>query len=85
VGVSGDGLVPVFLTVGVRTSAGPGPGVRRVSPDEASRIVAAKLGVMGETAPAGYDDGGSPAAIVAASKVFEGHALRPAERVASSN
>jgi hypothetical protein len=78
-------LVPVFLTTGIRTSAGPGPGVRRVPPDEAGRIVADRLGVMGETAPAGYDDGGSPAAVVTASKVFGGHTPRPEGRVAASN
>ena len=68
----GPQLVPVFCTNAIRTSAGCGPGVRWVPPDEAARIVAAKLGVYGETAPAGYSDGGNPAAIVEASRVYAG-------------
>jgi hypothetical protein len=32
-------LVDVFLTVAVRTSAGPGPGHRRVPPGEAAALV----------------------------------------------
>ena len=51
--------VPVFLTVGVRTSGGPGPGVVRVPCDEAARIVAARHGVPGERPPGGYEDGGA--------------------------
>lgn len=78
-------LVSVYVTSGIRTSAGPGPGVRRVPPDEAGRICAAKLGVMGETPPHGYDDGGNSAAVVAASRVFGGHSPRPEGNVAASN
>jgi hypothetical protein len=52
------GLVPVFLTVGVRTSGGNGPGVVRVPRDEAARLVAARHGVSGERPPKGYMDGG---------------------------
>lgn len=51
--------VPVFLTVAVRTSGGPGPGVVRVPRDEAARIVAARHGVSGERPPRGYEDGGA--------------------------
>jgi hypothetical protein len=51
-------LVPVYLTVAVRTSAGPGPGVVRVPRDEAARLVAARHGVSGERPPKGYEDGG---------------------------
>jgi hypothetical protein len=50
-------LVAVYLTVAVRTSAGPGPGVVHVSRDEAARLVAARHGVSGERPPRGYEDG----------------------------
>ena len=49
-------LVPVFVTTGIRTSAGPGPGVRRVPPDEARALVADRRAVYGEQAPRGYGD-----------------------------
>ena len=45
----------------VRSSGGAGPGVVRVPPGEAARIVADRHGVHGETAPRGYLDGGAPA------------------------
>jgi hypothetical protein len=65
--VSGDGgLVPVYLTVAVRTSGGNGPGVVRVPPDEAGRICADRHGVMGECPPRGYLDGGAPGSVIAA-------------------
>ena len=35
--------MPVFVANGVRTSAGPGPGVKHLPPDEAGRQVAALL------------------------------------------
>ena len=60
-----DGLVPVFVTSGVRTSDGPGPGVRRVPAAEASRIVASRHGVMGDQPPRGFEDGGAPASSAA--------------------
>jgi hypothetical protein len=59
-------LVPVFLTVGVRTSGGNGPGVVRVPRDEAARIVAARHGVSGERPPRGFEDGGADGRIIAA-------------------
>lgn len=59
-------LVPVFLTVGIRTSGGPGPGVVRVPRDEAARIVAARHGVSGERAPRGYEDGGTDGRVIGA-------------------
>ena len=48
------GLVPVFVTVAVRTSAGPGPGVRRVPPAEAGWLVAARVAVHGDQPPRGF-------------------------------
>lgn len=59
-------LVPVYLTVGVRTSGGPGPGVVRVPREEAARLVAARHGVAGERPPRGYDDGGADGRMIAA-------------------
>jgi hypothetical protein len=58
--------VPVFLTVGVRTSGGPGPGVVRVPRDEAARLVAARHGVPGERPPRGYEDGGADSRVIGA-------------------
>jgi hypothetical protein len=52
-------LVAVFLTVGVRTSGGCGPGVVRVPRDEAAWIVRSRHGVAGEEPPRGYLDGGA--------------------------
>jgi len=51
-------LITVFATNGTRTSAGCGPGVLRLPPAEAARLVAAKLAVYGEAAPRNFDDGG---------------------------
>ena len=59
-------LVPVFLTVGVRTSAGAGPGVVRGPRDEAGRIIAARHGVLGEEAPRGFLDGGADGRVIGA-------------------
>ena len=61
----GDDLVAVYLTTAVRTSAGPGPGVRRVPAAEAARLVGMRHAVYGEAAPRGYEDGGCPAPIAA--------------------
>jgi hypothetical protein len=66
--MSGDGLVTLFLTVAVRTSAGSGPGVVRVPPDEAGRIIAARHGVYGDQPPRGYLDGGADARLIAAAR-----------------
>jgi hypothetical protein len=61
-----DGLVAVFVTTGIRTSAGPGPGVRRVPPAEAQAIVGSRRGVYGDRPPRGFDDGGAgPQAVTA--------------------
>lgn len=54
--VAGEGEpVPVFLTVAVRTSAGPGPGVRRLPPAEAAALVRMKYTVHGDQPPRGYN------------------------------
>ncbi len=52
--MSGPGLVPVFLTVGVRSSGGNGPGVVWVPPGEAAALVARKHGIFGERPPSGF-------------------------------
>jgi len=49
------GLVPVFVTVAVRTSVGAGPGMRRVPPEEAGRLVAARVAVHGDKPPRGWN------------------------------
>lgn len=59
-------LVPVFVTTGIRTSGGPGPGVVRVPRDEAARIVAARHGVSGEQPPRGFEDGGADGRVIGA-------------------
>jgi hypothetical protein len=46
--------VPVYLTNAVRTSAGPGPGLKYLPPAEAGSLVARRLAVHGETPPRGY-------------------------------
>lgn len=51
-------LVDVYLTVAVRTSAGPGPGHKRLPAGEASALVANRRAVYGGQPPAGYEDGG---------------------------
>lgn len=53
-----DGLVPVYVTVAVQTSGGTGPGIVRVPPDEAGRLVSARIAIHGERAPRGLLDGG---------------------------
>ena len=74
-------LVDVFLTNAVATSGGPGPGVVRVPRDEASRIIAHKLGVAGSRPPRSYADGGQ-AGPVTGTRTFGGP---PAARPAQSN
>lgn len=49
----------VYLTNGTRTSAGPGPGLKYLPPDEAGRLVSARLAAYGEKPPRGYADGGT--------------------------
>ena len=63
--MSDDGRVPVFLTVGIRTSAGNGPGVVRVPREEAALLIRQRYGVAGERAPRGFLDGGSDGRIAA--------------------
>jgi hypothetical protein len=61
-----DDLMAVFLTTAVRTSAGAGPGVRRVPRAEAAQLVARRHAVPGERAPRGFEDGGADGHIIAA-------------------
>jgi hypothetical protein len=58
--------ISVYITVAVRTSAGPGPGVLELPAAEASRLVADRHAVYGSTAPRGYDDGGADGRVIAA-------------------
>ncbi len=46
-------LVTVYVTNGVRTSADPGPGVRRLPPAEAAALVGRRHAVYGEQPPQG--------------------------------
>jgi hypothetical protein len=57
-GGADEPLVAVYLTNGTRTSAGPGPGVKRLPPAEAGALVRARLAAYGERPPRGYADGG---------------------------
>ena len=59
----GPDLISVYVTSGVRTSAGAGPGVRRVPPAEAAALVGGKTAVYGDQPPRGYLDGGAPRAV----------------------
>jgi hypothetical protein len=47
-------LVTVFVTNGVRTSDGPGPGVKRVPPAEAQALYAGRVAVTGDQPPRGW-------------------------------
>ena len=49
-------LVPVFVTTGIRTSGGNGPGVVQVPPAEAAALVADRRAIHGTTPPRGYGD-----------------------------
>lgn len=51
----GSDPVPVFVLVGVRTSAGAGPGVKHLPPAEAARLVAARVAVGGDKPPRGWN------------------------------
>jgi hypothetical protein len=54
-GDDGD-LVTVFVAAGgIRTSDGPGPGVRHVSPAEAAWLIQMRYAVAGETPPRGFN------------------------------
>lgn len=47
-------LIPVFVTVGVRTSQGAGPGLRYLPRSEAAAIIGARHGIAGTRPPAGF-------------------------------
>ena len=51
---AGTGLVRVLMANGHRTSGGTGPGVVEVPPDEAARLVAARVAVHGDQLPRGF-------------------------------
>jgi hypothetical protein len=44
-------VVTIYVVNGVRTSLGPGPGVKRLPASEASALVSAKLAVWGDQPP----------------------------------
>ena len=48
--------VAVFVTTGIRTSGGNGPGVVRVPPAEAAALVADRRAVYDEVPPRGFGD-----------------------------
>jgi hypothetical protein len=47
-------LVQVFVTNGVRTSAGTGPGARELPRAEAAALVVGKVAIYGPCPPAGF-------------------------------
>jgi hypothetical protein len=47
-------LVPVYLTTGVRTSGGNGPGEVQVPPDEGAWLIGEGLAIAGQHPPTGY-------------------------------
>jgi hypothetical protein len=49
-------LATVFVTTGIRTSAGSGPGALRLPLAEAGRLVKDRHAVYGSTPPRGYGD-----------------------------
>ena len=51
-------LVAVFVTVGVRTSDGPGPGPKRLPQREAQVLLNKRFAIGGSEPPRGYSDGG---------------------------
>jgi hypothetical protein len=51
--------VSVYLTTAVRTSDGPGPGVKRVPPGDAAALVNDRRAVYGDQPPRGFTDGGA--------------------------
>jgi hypothetical protein len=59
-------VVPVYLTVGVKTTGGAGPGVVRVPRDEAAVLIRQRYGVAGERALRGFLDGGADGHVIAA-------------------
>jgi hypothetical protein len=54
----GKDLVPVFVIVGVRTTGGPGPGVKHLPRAEAGRLVSARIAVHGTSPPPNWSGPG---------------------------
>lgn len=50
----GEPLVTVYLTVGVRTSQGPGPGVKTLPAAEANLLISRKHAVAGTEPPRSF-------------------------------
>jgi hypothetical protein len=50
----GPEAVPVFLTAAIRTSQGPGPGVKYLPPAEANLLVVRKHAVAGTEPPRSF-------------------------------
>ena len=50
-----DDKVACFVLNGTRTSDGPGPGVKRLDPAEAARLIAMKMAVAGDQPPRGWN------------------------------
>jgi hypothetical protein len=46
--------VAVYLTTAVRTSQGPGPGVKLLPPQEAGGLITARLAVAGDKPPRSF-------------------------------
>jgi hypothetical protein len=52
---AGEGdKVACFVLNGTRTSDGSGPGVKRLDPAEAGRLIAMKMAVAGDRPPRGW-------------------------------
>jgi hypothetical protein len=51
-----EALVDVYLTVAVRTSAGPGPGHKQLPAAEAGRLVGERRAIYGTQSPRGFGD-----------------------------
>jgi hypothetical protein len=51
-------VVPIYVTNAISTRWGTGPGVIRVPPAEAARLVKNRRAVYGDQPPRGYLDGG---------------------------
>ena len=57
----GPELVPVFLTSGIGTSAGPGPGVKYLPPREANALISPGTRSAGTTRPGALTTAARPA------------------------
>jgi len=44
-------MARIYLTVGVRTNAGPGPGVKQLPASEANALIGMKYAVYGDREP----------------------------------